>query len=153
MYEIPQQLEYKEKIVFGLTFKQLAYAFAFFPIVFYLIFKLNASIAVRVFLAIYPTLLAVGFIFFDLENKLKTWVKWFNLRDISKKRKKTKLWKKLPKKLRQVLIQIWRRLKKNKKGIFKRYDKWRKRDRIKEFFANLPDADRVTFYSIHRYQA
>ena len=55
MYEIPQQLEYKEKIVFGLTFKQLAYAFGFFPIIFFLIFKLNVNIGVRIFLAIYPT--------------------------------------------------------------------------------------------------
>jgi len=34
MYEIPQQLEYKEKIVFGLTFPQIAYALIFFPIIF-----------------------------------------------------------------------------------------------------------------------
>ena len=28
-YQIPQQLQYKEKIMFGLDFKQLAYAFVF----------------------------------------------------------------------------------------------------------------------------
>jgi len=32
-YEIPQQLEYREKVVFGLTFSQLAWAmlFGFLP--------------------------------------------------------------------------------------------------------------------------
>ncbi|MBU0894257.1 MAG: ATP-binding protein [Nanoarchaeota archaeon] len=81
MYEIPQQLEYQEKIVFGLTFKQLAYAFGFFPIIFFFIFKLNTNIALRVFLAMYPTALAVGFMFFDLEGKLKMWIKWYKLRN------------------------------------------------------------------------
>ncbi len=84
MYEIPQQLEYQEKIVFGLNFKQLAYAFGFFPIIFFLIFKLNTSISIRIFLAMYPTALAVGFIFFDLENKLKKWILWYKLRDPNK---------------------------------------------------------------------
>lgn len=84
MYEIPQQLEYKEKIVFGLTFKQLAYAFGFFPIIFFLIFKLNANIYVRFFLALQPTLLAVSFIFFDLENYLKKWITWYKLKELNR---------------------------------------------------------------------
>ncbi|MCA9487803.1 MAG: DUF87 domain-containing protein [Nanoarchaeota archaeon] len=85
MYEIPHQLEYKEKIIFGLTFPQLAYAFAFFPIVFLLFFKLNASLPVRVFLALIPFLLAVGFMFFDLLSKSKDWYTWFKTRKIKGK--------------------------------------------------------------------
>ncbi len=87
MYEIPQQLEYKERIAFGLTFRQLAYAFGFFPIIFFIIFKLHVSVYVRFFLALYPTAFAVGFIFFDLEVKLKKWVSWFRLRELKDKLK------------------------------------------------------------------
>ncbi|MFA5061396.1 MAG: PrgI family protein [Candidatus Pacearchaeota archaeon] len=82
MYEIPQQLEYKEKIVFGLTFPQLAYAMVFFPFVFSFLFKLNASIYVRVFLACIPALLASGFMFFDLSTHLRDWYTWFKLREL-----------------------------------------------------------------------
>jgi hypothetical protein len=82
MYEIPQQLEYKEKIVFGLTFPQLAYAFVFFPIVFTLLFKIKARIEIRIILAIFPALLASGFMFFDLSTKLKDWYTWFKLREL-----------------------------------------------------------------------
>jgi len=77
MYEIPQQLEYKEKIVFGLTFSQLIYAFIFFPIAFSFLFKLNASIYTRVFLTLIPVCLASGFMFFDLQNKIKDWIEWY----------------------------------------------------------------------------
>ncbi|MFA5953331.1 MAG: DUF87 domain-containing protein [Candidatus Pacearchaeota archaeon] len=82
MYEIPQQLEYKEKIVFGLTFPQLAYAFVFFPFVFSFLFKINANIYTRIFLALIPTLLAVGFMFFDLSQHLKNWYFWLKTRKL-----------------------------------------------------------------------
>ena len=87
MYEIPQQLAYKEKIVFGLTFSQLAYAMLFFPIVFSLLFKINASIEVRIVLACIPGLLAVGFMFFDLTTHLKNWYTWFKTRNLDTKEK------------------------------------------------------------------
>jgi conjugal transfer ATP-binding protein TraC len=67
-YEIPSQLEYREKIMFNLTFKQLIYAFIVFFIDFCLFFKINASIQVRVILIVLPTLIGAGFIFFDLEK-------------------------------------------------------------------------------------
>ena len=82
MYEIPQQLEYQEKIVFGLTFQQLIYAFIFFPFLFSLFFKLDASIYVRFFLGLIPTLLAIGFMFFDLHGNLKKWIYWYKLRSL-----------------------------------------------------------------------
>ena len=79
MYEIPQQLEYKEKIVFGLTFEQLIYVFisAFLIL---LIFKLNSSIQLRISLAIFPAVLAFGFIFFDFRTKLVNFAVWYKLR-------------------------------------------------------------------------
>jgi hypothetical protein len=87
MYEIPQQLAYKEKIVFGLTFPQLAYALIFFPFVFSFLFKINANIYVRVFLASIPGLLASGFMFFDLSTHLKNWHTWFKLRELKEPEK------------------------------------------------------------------
>ena len=87
MYEIPQQLEYKEKIVFGLTFKQLAYALLFFPIIFVLLFKISAPLYVRITLAIFPISIAVGFMFFNLSTLAKNWYTWFKLRDLNTKEK------------------------------------------------------------------
>jgi len=87
MYEIPQQLEYKEKIVFGLTFGQIAYALMFFPIIFALFFKLNASLPIRIFLGSIPTLLAAGFMFFDLSTQLKNWYTWLKTRNLNTKEK------------------------------------------------------------------
>jgi hypothetical protein len=87
MYEIPQQLEYKEKIVFGLTFPQLAYALIFFPIIFSLLFKMNAPLEVRIILACFPAVLASGFMFFDLLNHIKNWYTWFRLRELKEPNK------------------------------------------------------------------
>jgi len=87
MYEIPQQLEYKEKIVFGLTFQQLFYALIFSPIIFALFFKLQASLSVRIFLGSIPALLAAGFMFFDLSTNLKNWYTWLKTRNLNTKEK------------------------------------------------------------------
>jgi hypothetical protein len=91
MYEIPQQLEYKEKIVFGLTFGQLAYVLLFFPFAFYFFFRLNAPIAVRVFLTLIPISLGAGFMFFNLLERIKNWITWFKFRRIDTKSKIDKL--------------------------------------------------------------
>ncbi|MEK6860671.1 MAG: DUF87 domain-containing protein [Nanoarchaeota archaeon] len=87
MYEIPQQLEYKEKIVFGLTFQQLAYAFLFFPIIFILLFKISAPLSMKIILALFPVSLAVGFMFFNLSTLIKNWYTWFKLNDLNTKEK------------------------------------------------------------------
>ena len=86
MYEIPQQLAYKEKIIFGLTFEQLIYALIFFPLAFYFFFKLKASLAVRVFLTFIPVSLASGFMFFNLTEKIRDCYYWFRFRKISTER-------------------------------------------------------------------
>jgi len=83
MYEIPQQLEYKEIIIFNLTFGQLFYAIIFLPISFLLFFRLNANIHVRVFLTLIPVLLAVGFMFFNLSMHIRNWLNWFKHRYIN----------------------------------------------------------------------
>jgi len=81
MYEIPQQLEYKERIVFGLTFGQIMYAMIFLPIII-IIFRMNIPLPVKVFLMLIPICLAGGFMFFDLYNKMKDWYWWYKFREI-----------------------------------------------------------------------
>jgi len=82
MYEIPQQLEYKEKIVFGLTFGQLIYALIFLPIAI-IFFRMNIPMPVKVFLISIPVSLAAGFMFFDLFYKIKNWYWWYKFRKIN----------------------------------------------------------------------
>ncbi len=78
-YEIPQQLEYKEKIVFGLTFKQLAYAFGFgLPILGLLKYTNHSSKWVISFFLI---LLCAGFMFLNLSEHLKNWRDFFKFRE------------------------------------------------------------------------
>jgi len=86
MYEIPQQLEYKEKIVFGLTFGQLMYAMIFLPIA-VIFFRLNVSMPIKVFLIFIPVSLAAGFMFFNLLDVIKNWKAWFKYRLLNTKEK------------------------------------------------------------------
>ena len=90
MYEIPQQLEYKEKIVFELTFGQLAYAFGF-AIFILLIFRININFYVRFILSMPFICMAIGFMFFDLGNKVKDYYFFFKYMELRIKRKDTKL--------------------------------------------------------------
>jgi len=76
-YEIPQQLEYKEKIMFGLNFKQLAYLFLFAPVLIIIFFKTNWDIAIKIpFIAMFGGL-GIGFIFLDLDRHIKNWYYWY----------------------------------------------------------------------------
>ncbi len=86
MYEIPQQLEYKEKIVFGLTFEQLIYALIFLPFA-VLAFRLNIPLFFRVFLTFIPVSFAAGFMFFNLLDHAKTWIIWLKHRLLDTKLK------------------------------------------------------------------
>ena len=90
MYEIPQQLEYKEKIVFGLTFGQLIYVLIFLPIAL-IFFRMNLALPVKVFLIAIPVSLAAGFMFFDLLSKIKDWYWWYKFREIKEHEKIKKL--------------------------------------------------------------
>ena len=63
-YQIPQQLQYKEKIMFGLTFKQLAYA-SIFGFIAFVFFKIMPYWQAGFVVALSFTLLGLGFVFFD----------------------------------------------------------------------------------------
>ncbi len=81
-YEIPQRLEYNEKIMFGLTFKQLAYAFLFTPFIPILLFKTSMELYLRIFYSILLTGLATGFMFLNLDHNLRVWYHWLLTRRI-----------------------------------------------------------------------
>src|SRR3989344_2721118 len=89
-YEIPQQLEYQERIVFNLTFKQMFYALLFSPIVIGILFKLPIGIAYRVAIALLPSSLACVFMFTDLPKKFWNWWKWRSYKEFKLEDKKMK---------------------------------------------------------------
>lgn len=76
-YEIPQQLEYKEKIMFGLNFKQLVYFGIFAPIIAIIFFKSSLHIAIKIpFMTLFGCL-GIGFIFLDLDKHIRNWYYWY----------------------------------------------------------------------------
>src|SRR3989339_40664 len=82
-YQIPQQLEYKEKIMFGLTFKQLAYAFGF-GFICIMLFKFINFDYVRYPLIMLFATTAICFIFFGLEDYIKNYWIFLKFQRVSK---------------------------------------------------------------------
>jgi type IV secretory pathway VirB4 component len=76
-YQIPQQLEYKEKIMFGLTFSQLAYALLFAGISL-LLFRRIENFYIGVFVALLNSTIGIGFIFLNLSAWIKNY--WIFIR-------------------------------------------------------------------------
>ena len=71
-YEIPQKLQYKEKIIFGLTFSQLAWALLFGSIVLFILTG-SGSLTAKFTFALFPAILGILFVFFDMSK----WVNYF----------------------------------------------------------------------------
>ena len=88
-YQIPQQLAYKEKIMFGLTFKQLIYAFLFGSMSIILFKKIN-NLTLGFILGSIPSIIGLGFIFFNFEQKIKDYYIYLKFRELKLKRKDTK---------------------------------------------------------------
>jgi conjugal transfer ATP-binding protein TraC len=80
-YQIPQQLQYQEKIMFGLNFKQLLYGFLFGFIDVLILRKID-SIYLKVPLIFFFSFLAVLFMFFKLDNLIKNYRKFLFNREI-----------------------------------------------------------------------
>ena len=81
-YEIPQELQYQEKIIFGLTFQQLMYAVIFSPLAIALLFKTPFPLYIRISLALIPSGLAGVFMFTSIPKQLKNWIKWLTWQKI-----------------------------------------------------------------------
>jgi conjugal transfer ATP-binding protein TraC len=76
-YQIPQQLKYSEKIMFGLTFKQLSYAFIFGVFALIMLRGIKHEILRFVFASI-PCFIGICFMFFNFDAMLKDY--WVFLR-------------------------------------------------------------------------
>ena len=79
-YEIPQELQYKEKIIFNLTFQQLAYAVIFIPVSL-LILKSKLEFTLRLILALIPLGIGFAFIFLNFQNTIKNFFYWIKFRN------------------------------------------------------------------------
>lgn len=73
-YQIPQQLEYKEKIMFGLTFQQLAYALLF-GVISLIIFRKVDNFSWKIILMLICSTLGIGFMFLNLGRLIMDY--WF----------------------------------------------------------------------------
>jgi type IV secretory pathway VirB4 component len=82
-YQIPQQLQYKEKIMFGLDFKQLAYAFVF-GLISVIFFKTIGNFYIKYTLIMFSSGLGMGFIFLNLEKHIKNYVVFFKFQRVEK---------------------------------------------------------------------
>ncbi len=69
-YEIPQQLQHKEKIIFGLTFAQLGWG-ALFGFIVLIILTGKGSFTSKFITALFPAILGILFIFFDFSLWIK----------------------------------------------------------------------------------
>jgi type IV secretory pathway VirB4 component len=79
-YEIPQQLEYKERVVFGLTFSQLAWAMLFGLPAVSVFFKSHINLYVKSAVVIVLCVVAVCFMFFNASRFLLDFWAWFRFR-------------------------------------------------------------------------
>ena len=82
-YKIPQQLEYKEKIMFGLTFRQLIYALIFGTLSLLFFKNINNFYVAFVFIMI-SSLTGIAFMFFNLEEMIKNYLIYFRFRELKK---------------------------------------------------------------------
>lgn len=81
-YEIPQQLQHKERILFGLTFQQLGWASLFGSIVLIIITR-KGNITNNIILSILPAIIGVLFVFFDINKWIKYFFHFFRFRQAS----------------------------------------------------------------------
>ena len=84
-YEIPAELQYKEKIVFGLTFEQLVFGLLLLPLAFALVFKVHGNIYVRIGFAAFLCCLAVLLMFFNFKEWCFNWFEYFKFKRMKAK--------------------------------------------------------------------
>ncbi len=79
-YEIPQSLQYKERIIFNLTLDQLLYATGFGIASFLVYAKTPFSIPARISLALIPASIGLLFMYWNLWQKISDFHSWFKFR-------------------------------------------------------------------------
>ena len=80
VYEIPQELEYKEKIIFGLTFEQLSYAIIFIPISALIFVKTNIPFMPRTLISMSLLGLGFSFMFLNFSQTIKNYYNFLRFR-------------------------------------------------------------------------
>ena len=87
-YEIPQQLQYEEKIIFNLTAKQLGYASATILPAFLIFLKSGLGFYIKIIIG--AALIGIGslFMFFDFSSYLKNLLAMAMFREVNAKDKK-----------------------------------------------------------------
>ena len=81
MYEIPQKLQWEEKIIFGLTYKQLAYAVIFGTPALTIFVKTNWHMFAKIIIAVFLISIGSLFMFFNLLGHLKNILHWIRFRE------------------------------------------------------------------------
>lgn len=81
-YEIPQQLQYEEKIIFGLTFRQLFYAALFVIPCLIIFFKTKIDIYIKVVISAILLGIASLFMFFGFSNYISNILNWTKFREM-----------------------------------------------------------------------
>ena len=81
-YEIPQKLQYEEKIIFGLTFKQLAYAMLLILPAILIFLKTDINMYAKLAIASILSGLAFLFMFFDFSSYSKNMISWIKTREM-----------------------------------------------------------------------
>ncbi len=89
-YEIPQQLEYNEKVVFELTFSQLAWAMLFGLPAAGIFLKSSLNIYVKSTIAIILCFCAILFMFFKASKFIKDYYVWLKFRKADRSSSKLK---------------------------------------------------------------
>ena len=82
-YEIPQQLQYEEKIIFGLTFRQLFYAAIFVIPCLVIFFKTKIDIYIKAIITAILLGTASLFMFFNFSSYLKNIMNWAKFREMN----------------------------------------------------------------------
>ncbi len=80
-YEIPTELQYQERIVFGLTMAQLAWALLFGIPILYIVMKTSVFLVLKIVVVAILTAIAVLFMFLDALGWVKRLVGWWRLRE------------------------------------------------------------------------
>jgi hypothetical protein len=81
-YEIPQKLQYEEKIVFNLTFKQMIYLLIFgFPALI-IFLKTSLNIVAKAIVGVVLLGTAAMFMFFEFSSKIADFLSWFKFREV-----------------------------------------------------------------------
>ena len=81
-YDIPPPLQHKEKILFGLTFQQLGYAAPAFLLLVIIVLKLHLNYYISGTIGILLALVAVFFMFFDGQARIKNWITYHKNPDL-----------------------------------------------------------------------